>query len=217
MNRNRPDNSRPCIALTFDDGPNTGTTVEILDLLAQYGICGSFFLVGKNINAKTAAVAKRACQMGCELGHHSATHSDMSVMTPAEIAAEMQQTAQDICTISGTPPRFFRPPYIAVSETMFREIDLPFIAGYGVDDFLDSVSAQQRADGVLRQAKDGAIILLHDAEGNSATVEALRTVIPALLQQDYRFVTVSQLFAEKGITPRRRIIYSFAEQTEMYG
>ena len=52
--------------------------------------------------------------------------------------------------------------------------------------------------------------------GNSKTVEALDTIIPTLLDEGYEFVTVSELFEKKNIEPADRIIYSYAEQTNMY-
>ena len=51
------------IALTFDDGPNTTTTNEVLDLLEQYDARASFFLIGDNINAESAVSVKRAYDM----------------------------------------------------------------------------------------------------------------------------------------------------------
>ncbi len=176
----------------------------------------SFFLVGKHITEETAPIVRRAVSLGCEICCHSFAHDDMSRMTPAEIHADFDETARRIQAITDTAPRFFRPPYIAVSEVMFSEIPLPFIAGYGVTDYEDTVTADMRFQGVMSQAKHNAIILLHDQAGNIQTVEALKQIIPALRAEGYEFVTVSQLFAEAGITPQKRILYSFSEQTTMY-
>ena len=66
------------IALTFDDGPNTSTTTEILDVLEKHGAVASFFLVGKWIDQETAVVVKRAYEMGCEINNHSWDHEDMT-------------------------------------------------------------------------------------------------------------------------------------------
>ena len=209
------------IALTFDDGPNLTTTTAVINKLEEYNIVASFFLVGDNItgneNEGSAKVAKRAYDMGCEINSHSKTHSNMTEMSPEDIKAEMDYTSDKIFEITGERPHFFRPPYIAVNDVMFESIDLPFIAGYGANDWEDSVSADERAEKVLAQAKDGAIILLHDMQGNSKTVEALDTIIPALKDEGYNFVTVSELFAAKGVEPQDNIVYSFAEQTTMYG
>lgn len=209
------------IALTFDDGPNLTTTTAVINKLEEYNIVASFFLVGDNItgnaNEGSAKVAKRAYDMGCEINSHSKTHSNMTEMSPEDIKAEMDYTSDRIFEITGERPCFFRPPYIAVNDVMFESIDLPFIAGYGANDWEDSVSADERAEKVLAQAKDGAIILLHDMQGNSKTVEALDTIIPTLKDEGYNFVTVSELFAAKGVEPQNNIVYSFAEQTTMYG
>lgn len=204
------------IALTFDDGPNTTTTVEVLDLLEKYDIVGSFFLVGNNINDETAPVVKRAYDMGCEINNHSRTHSYMDKMSVDDIKAEIEYTNEKVKAITGEYPHFFRPPYIAVSMDMFSNIDLPFICGKGCNDWNEKIDAQRRITSILRQAEDGVIILLHDAEGNSQTVEALDTIIPSLLDEGYRFVTVSELFEEAGITPVSEIIYSKSSQTTMY-
>ena len=211
-----PRNYDKVCALTFDDGPNNDTTPLVLDKLEKYGVKASFFLIGQNINSTTEDVVKRAYDMGCEINNHSKTHSDMTKMSGDDIAAEIKVTNEKIEKITGEQPHFFRPPYIAANDTMFEYIDLPFIAGYGANDWEDSVSADERAEKIIAQAKDGYIILLHDMNGNSKTVEALDTIIPTLLDEGYEFVTVSELFEKKNIEPADRIIYSYAEQTNMY-
>ena len=203
-------------ALTFDDGPNITTTVQVLDKLEEYEIIGSFFLVGNNINTSTEEVVKRAYNMGCEINNHSKTHSEMNKMEVADIQAEIKYTNDKIEEITGEKPNFFRPPYIAVNNTMFENIDMTFISGYGANDWDDSVSAEERAEKVLNQAKDGCIILLHDMQGNSKTVEALDIIIPKMLEDGYEFVTVSEVFERKEIEPLSNIVYSYAEQTNMY-
>ncbi len=207
------------IALTFDDGPNTSTTTEILDVLEKHGAVASFFLVGMLINEETAAVVRRAYEMGCEINNHSWGHGDMTALDAKEMLAQLEDTSRKIEAITGEPARFFRPPYIAVNDLLFETIPLPFICGYGVDDFKETVNADDRYHSVLQYAKDGAIILLHDKAGNTMTVEAVDRLIPALRAQGYRLVTVSELFAAKKIIPdaSAQILYSYAEQTTMYG
>ncbi|SDB21764.1 Peptidoglycan/xylan/chitin deacetylase, PgdA/CDA1 family [Ruminococcaceae bacterium FB2012] len=189
------------IALTFDDGPNTTCTPLVLDLLEKYNARASFFVIGDNITEESAQVMKRAYGMGCEINSHSRTHSDMKKMTAEEIKAEMSYTSELVEKYIGEPPRFFRPPYIAVNQTMFDSIDLPFINGKGCNDWEEKVTAQQRIDKVLEVAEDGDIILLHDQPSNYQTVEALETIIPELQKQGYELVTLTELFYAKGITP----------------
>ena len=193
------DPSKPMIALTFDDGPNTTTTVQVLDKLELYGVPASFFLVGNNINNSTAEVVKRAYQMGCEIDNHSQSHAYMNQLAPDEIITEVQSVSDKVEEITGEPTKFFRPPYIATSGDMYANIDMPFICGVGCNDWDNMVTVQQRIDNTLNQVQDGTIILLHDAQGNVKTVEALDTIIPTLLEEGYQFVTVAELFEAKGI------------------
>lgn len=206
------------VALTFDDGPNTTTTNEVLDVLEKYGITASFFLIGNNINDESAKSVKRAYDMGCEIGNHSKTHSDMTKMSEEEILAEIEYTNEKVIEITGEAPAFFRPPYIAVNQTMLDCIEMPFISGYGANDWVEKYTAEHRAKLVLRQVKDGAIILLHDSQGNSQTVAALDIIIPELQAQGYEFVTISEVFERKDKNPQAHDgrIYSFAEQVGEY-
>ena len=193
------DPAKPVIALTFDDGPNTTTTNQVLDLLQKYQVRASFFLIGTNITDSSAEVVKRAFDMGCEIDNHSRTHSYMNEMSAEDIAAEVQYVSDKVEEITGQPTVFFRPPYIAVNDTMYQSIDMPFICGAGCDDWDPSVDVDTRVKRIQRQAKDGLIILLHDAQGNDQTVEALDILIPYLLEEGYQFVTVKELFEVKGV------------------
>ena len=196
------------IALTFDDGPNTTTTSEIIDILEKYHVIGSFFLVGNEITEESRKQAKRAFDMGCEINNHSKTHPAMPELSEDEILAEIDFTNRKITEITGKAPSFFRPPYIAVNDMMHDIIPLPFIAGYGCSDWLPEVSAEERYQKIMEQADNGAIILLHDAKGNDNTVAALEMIIPDLISQGYELVTVSDLFRLCGCEPKKRVVYS---------
>ncbi|MCH5350264.1 MAG: polysaccharide deacetylase family protein [Oscillospiraceae bacterium] len=196
------------IALTFDDGPGITTTVQILDILQKYDVPASFFVVGNNISSQTEEVMRRAVSMGCEIQNHSRTHRDMTVMTAEEITEEIRFTSDRVREAVGKAPEFFRPPYIAVNDLMRQTVGLPFIQGVGAEDYLDEVSAQERCDRIIAQAGDGKVILLHDKEGNFRTVDAVEMIIPKLKAEGYRFVTISDLFKEKGITPKVGAMYT---------
>lgn len=196
------------IALTFDDGPNTEITPRVLDILEENGVRASFFLIADAITPESAKVARRAWKMGCEINNHSKTHDFMDRMAPETIREEIADCTQKIVEITGVPPRFFRPPYIAVNQTLYDNVDLTFICGVGCEDWVPQVTARQRIDRILASAKDGDILLLHDMPGNENTVEAIRTVIPELKKRGFEFVTCGELFACKGVTPERGKIYS---------
>lgn len=141
------------VALSFDDGPNTTTTVHMLDVLKKHGVKASFFVIGK-------------------------------------------------------APRFFRPPYINVDQKMYDNIKLGFICGEGCEDWLDSISVDERVKRITASARDGLIYLLHDFEGNEQTVAAVDRIIPILKKEGYRFVTVPELFKLKKVKVKRNVIYT---------
>ena len=196
------------IALTFDDGPNTVITPKVLDILEREGIVASFFLIAQNITPESAEVVRRAKAMGCEIENHSLTHGYMDKMSVEEIRSEVKACTEMITELTGEAPKFFRPPFIAVSQAMYDNIDMTFICGMGCEDWVPTVTAEQRAERVLANAADGQIVLLHDMQWNQATVEALKTIIPELKKRGYDFVTVPQLFERKNVTPRRGWLYT---------
>ena len=205
--------SQPIIALTFDDGPNTVITPQVLDILKENDAVGTFFLIAQNITPESAEVVRRAVAQGCDIENHSLTHGFMDKMSAEEIRAEVKACTDQIVAITGRAPQFFRPPFIAVNQTMYDNIDLTFICGAGCEDWVPTVTAEQRAERVLAGAEDGQIVLLHDMQWNINTVEALKTIIPELKKRGFRFVTCAQLFAEKGITPAHGRLYSNVLQT----
>ena len=202
------------IALTFDDGPNTVITPQVLDLLEEYGALASFFLIAQNITPESADVVRRAKAMGCEIENHSLTHGHMDTMTEEEIRSEVKACTEMITELTGEAPKFFRPPFIALSREMYDNIDLAFICGVGCEDWVPTVTAEQRAERVLANAEDGQIVLLHDMQWNQATVDALKVILPELKNRGFEFVTVSRLFKEKNVTPQKGWLYSNVLQTE---
>lgn len=197
-------------ALTFDDGPNTTTTPEVLEKLRKHQVPASFFLVGDNITPESAEVVRAAAASGCTIENHSVTHSAMSGMPISEVLSEIEENSARIRQITGMEPMFFRPPYIAVSPEMCEAVPLPMIGGYGAEDWEEHVTAAMRAQRILSQLKDGIIILLHDMAGNRMTVEALDVIITLAKKQGYRFVTVRDLFAVKDATPATGVVYNEA-------
>lgn len=192
--------SNKLVALTFDDGPSS-TTSDVLDVLEDYDVKATFFLIGQQVNSSTMSIMQRQVSMGCELASHSYTHQDMSQMSATQIKNEMEWTRSAIKNTVDYDISFFRPPYLSTSNTMYENIDYPFIQGITCNDWVDSTSASERTSTVLNNVSDGTIVLLHDFQGNSKTVQALPGIIEGLKSQGYTFVTVSELFAQKGVNP----------------
>jgi peptidoglycan-N-acetylglucosamine deacetylase len=191
-------------ALSFDDGPNTETTPQVLDILEREQIPASFFLIGQNITEDCAPVIQRQVSLGCDIECHSWTHSDMTTMTGSEIRDEITRTCDVIEKYAGERPLFFRPPYIKLNDALYDAVAMPFICGMGVEDWEPGVSAEERAQRVITGIKDGTIVLLHDMTGNQNTVEALKKIIPTLKTEGYTFVTVPQLFSKLHVNPDQK-------------
>ena len=151
--------------------------------------------------------------MGCDIENHSRTHGFMDRMTAEQIREEVRFCTEKIVEITGEGPTCFRPPYIAVNQTLYDNVDLTLICGIGCEDWVPAVSAKERADRVLADARDGNIVLLHDMTGNENTVEALKMIIPELKRRGFDFVTCAELFRRCSITPLRGRLYSNVYQT----
>lgn len=194
------------IALTFDDGPNYYATPYILHRLKLAKVPATFFLIGCNINEQTLPVVEREIAEGHEIANHSYSHVRMGNMTPEQIKEQVEKTDQLIYDNFGIKTNFFRPPFLDVSYKMYQNIDQTFIAGYGTDDWDENVTADQIVEKLKANVTDGTIILLHDSQEKNADV--LRKIIPYFKEEGYKFVTLSDLFKLKGVTPDHYSTYS---------
>ena len=198
------------IALTFDDGPSDTTSMKVLSKLKEYGVPGSFFLIGQNITPEREYIVKEELAYGCDIGNHSLTHSDMTTLDAETIRAEIEETSRRIIAITGKEPEFFRPPFILFNNTMFENIPYIFIGGLPCNDWEPEVTAEERARKVLDGARDNMLVLLHDSEGNDNTVDALDIIIPELKNRGFEFVTLTELFGRAGIdkSNAKKIVYT---------
>lgn len=182
------------ICLSFDDGPNTDTMKNLLDVLEKHCVKASFFLIGKNITEESEKIVRRAFEMGCDIQNHSFSHFVMPELSDFQIVEEYEKTDELIKKITGKKAEFFRPPYIATSEKMFNLIKTPFICGFGCEDWEKSVSEDERFKRLYEGKKDGLIYLLHCMSGNEATTNAVDRLIPKLKSENYEFVNLVELF-----------------------
>lgn len=191
------------VALTFDDGPNEEMTALVLDKLEKHDVVASFFVIGQLVNESTRPTLERMVDMGCEINNHSWAWESMNGMSPEQIRESVDKTNAAIKKYSGQEPKFFRPPNLASSDVLHETVNLPFASGVlGMDWAGCGTEAEDRAQNVLDGVRDGAIILLHDVQPYPhPTPEALDILIPELKKQGYEFVTLSELFKRKGVTP----------------
>ncbi len=198
--------NRKLCALTFDDGPSADPelTPLVLDKLDKYQIKATFFVVGQNLNDTTKPVIDRMVKRGHEIGNHSWAYDDMAKMSFDEVTKSVSDTTEAIKRYTGKAPAFFRPPNLSTSTTMYSAIDLPFASGLAVGDWPNGGgdTTEHIMEKLKKGIKDGVIILLHDVQPKPhPTPDALDTLIPFLIKEGYDFVTLSDLFKRKGVTP----------------
>lgn len=198
------------VAFTFDDGPNLIATPKILDICEKYNIPVTFFVVGRQVKEKTIPVMKRAVDLGCEIENHTWSHPFMTRRTPEQRKIEIEKTNEAIYKAVGRKPIFFRPPFIDYNRQMLEEIDMYFMAGAGSDDYIVSHSPKMIVDTVMKKVRDGSIFVMHDLLTNKRTPIAFETIVQELQHQGYKFVTVEQMFQERGTTLKKKRLYTNA-------
>ncbi len=191
------------VALTFDDGPDSRWTPDILDTLEARGAPATFFIIGENA-LREIPLTRRIMAEGHELGNHTFTHPNLAV-TPAFITRlELDATERLIEAITDRRSALFRPPYFGDAEpTTTDELvpvalanDLGYVtAGLHIDsdDWL-APGAQQIVNNVLRERSKGNVVLLHDSGGDrSQTVTAIGPLIDSLRARGDTIVLLSEL------------------------
>lgn len=187
------------IAITFDDGPHPRITKEILNILDEYNIKATFFVIGinaKNYPSRLRDIATR----GHEIGNHTYSHNILKSMPKEKIKKEILDAENQIFEITGKKPTLLRPPCGLYDEGVVEiaeKMDLKIVL-WAIDthDWAHN-SALNILENVSSKSKDGDIILFHDyVSGEYNTPQALRRIIPTLLAQGYEFVTVSELLQD---------------------
>lgn len=189
------DPSRPMVALTFDDGPGKYTE-SLLATLEKYDARATFFMLGKNAE-KYPEMIKKMEEMGCELGNHSATHTDLVKLDEDGIRQEIGRTQSAVEAAVGHGASLMRPPYGSMDSRVRGAAEMPIVM-WSLDT-LDwkKKDAAMITDDVLNSVADGDIVLMHDIHDFS--VESAITLIPQLIERGYQLVTVSELAEARGV------------------
>lgn len=188
---------RKLVALTFDDGPDSRYTTEILDILKDKGVKATFFVVGIQVE-KFPDIMKRIVEEGHAVGNHSYGHKDLSKLNRSQINTQVQAADRVIEDAIGYVPEMFRAPYGAVSPTLKKllkeqerelvgwTVDTRDWAGTPIDEMREIIRNETKANG---------IILLHSfgSKHIANTVEMLPDVIDDLEKLGFTFVTADQL------------------------
>lgn len=186
---------RPMVALTFDDGPGEHTE-ELLDCLTKNNAKATFFMLGSNA-AAFPDVVKDLKDAGMELGNHTYDHLDLTTLDSESVTSQIKRTNDAISGAAGVPATVMRPPGGAYNESVQAAVGMPLIM-WSIDtkDWLTK-SEDQTYQVTVDNVKDGSIVLMHDI--HEWSVKAAIRVIPELVEQGYKLVTVSELAEAKGI------------------
>jgi peptidoglycan-N-acetylglucosamine deacetylase len=197
------------IALTFDDGPNEPYTSELADLLEENGIRGTFFQVGVCAERHPETVARLAAA-GHVIGNHSWSHRMSWCVGRGRQASETGRTQRLLTELLGRSPALYRPPWLLRTRSLFtvlRSEGLQAVSGeFGHAFEFVQPSARRMARRAIAKAKPGAILIFHDGfDGRGGfrgeTVEAVRQVLPVLIDRGYEFVTVDELLGVPAYQP----------------
>ncbi len=195
------------VALTFDDGP-AASSLAVADVLDAAGVAGTFFVVGKAVDARPD-LARALVARGHLLANHSYHHDYWRWLDPRY--PELARTQASIARATGVCPSFFRPPH--GQRTPFMS---GVVAGRDMDTVLWDVSAAdwtpidgaEVARRVLAQVRPGSVILLHDAidgrpdADRSVLVNALPLILAGLRDRGLEPVRLDQLLGRAGtLTP----------------
>lgn len=196
--------SQKIVALTFDDGPYPPYTGQILDILREYQVPATFFLIGKNAE-KHPDLVRRMVAEGHQLGNHTYNHIDLLKADRREIADEVERCNKIIRDITGAGAQIVRPPHgfrDSVVVEVMAERGLKVVEWSVMSRDWTNPGVEAIVSRTVSKVKSGAVILLHDGDGVAAsapraqTVAATREIIRELTAQGYKFVTVSEILAK---------------------
>lgn len=196
--------TKKVVALTFDDGPNPPYTEQVLDLLQEYHVPATFFLIGQNVKKYPELVA-RIAHDGHQIGNHTYHHVDLLKSDRKNIGEEIDRTNKAIAAITGAAPHIVRPPHgfrDPVVMEMMAERGLKVVEWSVMSRDWTNPGVDVIVDRTVGKVQNGSIILLHDGDGIAGkasrmqSVEAARRIIEILSAQGYQFVTVDEILAD---------------------
>ncbi len=179
------------VALTFDDGPNNTSSLQILNTLKKYDIKATFFMLGSMVDTYPDVV-KKIHDAGHEIGNHTYDHKDLTKLDEASIKQEIDSTNQKIEKLTGEKPTLLRPPYGAYNDRVTKVEPNMSIALWNIDT-LDWKTHNPTAilGEVKKELQPHSIVLMHDIHQDSA--DSLENVIKYLKSQGYTFVLAKEL------------------------
>lgn len=181
------------VSISFDAAWGNEDTQQLIDILEQYQVKATFFVVGEWVDKYPESV-KALHDAGHEIMNHSNTHAHYPQLPAEEVVADLNACNDKIEAVTGVRPTLVRLPYGDYDDRSInavRSIGMEPIQ-WDVDslDWKD-LSASEITRRVTSNVQAGSIVLFHNAALH--TPEALPSILEQLLQEGYTFVPISQI------------------------
>ncbi|MGC8627768.1 MAG: polysaccharide deacetylase family protein [Acidimicrobiales bacterium] len=192
------------LALTFDDGPDPASTPAFLDVLDQLGWRATFFMLGE-MAARNPAIAIEVARRGHEVAVHGYHHANHLHRGPLWATRDLITARQLLAQLTGSSPRWFRPPYGAMSSSTLaaaRRSGLrPVLWSTWGRDWRREATAESVAKDVSATLVPGATVLLHDSDCTSAphSWKATLAALPVLAEHWHAAGLVVGPLSEHGL------------------
>ncbi len=188
------DPTRPMVGLSFDDGPSE-FTLSILETLEKYDARATFCIVGNRV-AEFPKVMEAIAASEHEVATHTWGHADLYKLSQAGIETTLNKSIDAIEKATGKEVSLLRPPYGHVDAKVKRACKN--LGLYIVTWTVDSEDWKSRNETriyneIMNNVSNGAVILCHDLY--DTTAKAMKKVIPALVEQGYQILTLSELYS----------------------
>lgn len=187
---------KPCVALTFDDGPNSRHTPRLLQILEEKGVKATFFVIGKRTE-KQAELLRRILKEGHLIANHTYSHPSLfCFLTPRRLREEIEKGQEAISRICGVRPRYFRSPVglrHPLLDLYLGRAGLEYISWRvrAFDSFVQQPHVLRRR--IIDKVAPGDIVLLHDngGPGTAVMLDVLPGVIDEIKERGLECVLVS--------------------------
>lgn len=186
--------AEPLVALTFDDGPDPRWTPLVLEILARHDARATFFQHGSAAR-EHPGVARAVVEGGHEIGSHGWDHTDLTRYEAAECLDHLTRTHEALVDVTGTTPRWLRPPYGRMdAPVLYAAAELDYDVALW-SHHLPTDGAEAKVDRDLATASSGMVILCHDGRGTPAEslYAAVERLVRTLTERGMRFVTMSEI------------------------
>ena len=193
------------VALTFDDGPDPGSTPEFARVLAERNVRATFFMLGSMV-ALAPGLAAEIAAAGHEIGVHGWDHRYLPARSPRATRSDLTRAAELIADVTGAQPRLFRPPYGVLSGPALltaRELGLtPVLWGAWGREWAAAATPQSVLQTLLGGLTGGVTVLLHDSGCTSppGAWQAGLGAVPLLLDECARRGLAVGPVGEHGIS-----------------